>query len=172
MEAERFDQLDVYVLLLETDTDFDSLLQEADFPTVAETEAYARGRMAEAAHDNKGAIAYYQQCGAMLDSLARMRTLLLATPAPTEVPTPTPTESYQTLRLGDVGVDVRNLQSALYELYYYGDIVDGVYDETTRDAVRLFQVTNDLFPAEGIADSKTLMRLYSGNAAPCPTECE
>lgn len=98
-EAERFDQLDVYVLLLETDTDFDSLLQEADFPTVAETEAYARGRMAEAAHDNKGAIAYYQQCGAMLDSLARMRTLLLATPAPTEttVPTVTPATTVPTL---------------------------------------------------------------------------
>lgn len=90
-EAERFDQLDVYVLLLEIDTDFGGLLQEADFPTVAEAEAYARGRMAEAVHDDKGAIAYYQQCGAMLDSLARMRTLLLATPAPTEVPTPTPT---------------------------------------------------------------------------------
>lgn len=90
-EAERFDQLDVYVLLLEIDTDFGELLQEADFPTVAEAEAYARGRMAEAVHDDKGAIAYYQQCGAMLDSLARMRTLLLATPAPTEVPTVIPT---------------------------------------------------------------------------------
>ena len=89
--AEQFTQIDVYVMLLSIDTDFGALLDAIGLPSVEAAKAYAKGRQAEAAQDDRSAIAYYQQCGAMLDSLPRLRQLLLATPAPTPVPTPAPT---------------------------------------------------------------------------------
>ena len=73
-------------------------------------------------------------------------------------------EEFQTLRPGDSSLDVRNLQYTLYELGYYDGRVDGVYGDTTRDAVRAFQIRNDLSPVDGIAGSRTLTRLYSDKA--------
>ena len=74
--------------------------------------------------------------------------------------------SYATLREGDTGSAVTNLQYTLYELGYYDADVDGVYGATTKDAVRAFQMLNDLSPVDGIAGNKTLQRLYSSSAVP------
>ena len=74
--------------------------------------------------------------------------------------------SYATLREGDTGSAVTNLQYTLYELGYYDGSVDGVYGATTKDAVRAFQMLNDLSPVDGIAGNKTLQRLYSSSAVP------
>ncbi len=71
---------------------------------------------------------------------------------------------YDTLRPGDQSAAVRNLQYTLYELGYYDDRVDGVYGDTTEDAVRAFQIRNSLTPVDGIAGNKTQQKLYSDSA--------
>lgn len=73
-------------------------------------------------------------------------------------------EEYVTLRPGDSSIDVRNLQYTLYELGYYDGRVDGVYGDTTQDAVRAFQIRNDITPVDGIAGTRTLKVLYSSKA--------
>lgn len=74
--------------------------------------------------------------------------------------------SYATLRPGDEGSAVTNLQYTLYELGYYDGKVDGIYGATTSDAVRAFQGRNKLEPVDGIAGNKTLQKLYSSSAIP------
>ncbi len=71
--------------------------------------------------------------------------------------------SYSALRPGDSGTAVRNLQYTLYELGYYDGSMDGDYGQTTEDAVRAFQIQNNL-SVDGIAGSDTLARLYSSDA--------
>ncbi|MBQ7865527.1 MAG: peptidoglycan-binding protein [Clostridia bacterium] len=72
--------------------------------------------------------------------------------------------TYSTLREGDSGSAVRNLQHTLYELGYYDGKIDGDYGATTRDAVRAFQIQNKLSPVDGVAGNKTLQKLYSSSA--------
>lgn len=120
-EAEAFEQVEVYVLLLQYDPDFGELLAKAGFPSVAEVEAYVRGRMAEDAHDNKGAIAYYQQCGAMLDSLSRMRRLLLATPLPNPTATPTPSPTPTPQPTSTPSIVKQNVKTGDYEITTYSN---------------------------------------------------
>ncbi|MGN0795277.1 MAG: peptidoglycan-binding protein [Aristaeellaceae bacterium] len=72
--------------------------------------------------------------------------------------------TYETLRPGDSSTAVRTLQYTLYELGYYDGRVDGVYGSTTEDAVRAFQIRNDVTPVDGIAGNKTQQVLYSSNA--------
>ncbi len=74
--------------------------------------------------------------------------------------------AYSALRVGEEGTAVRNLQYTLYELGYYTGRVDGVYGQTTADAVRAFQIQNKLSPVDGVAGSATLSRLYSAQAMP------
>ncbi|MBQ8200978.1 MAG: peptidoglycan-binding protein [Clostridia bacterium] len=73
-------------------------------------------------------------------------------------------DAYDTLRPGDSSSAVRNLQYTLYELGYYDGRVDGVYGDTTEDAVRAFQIRNDLSPVDGIAGNRTQQVLYSDSA--------
>ncbi len=68
------------------------------------------------------------------------------------------------LKKGSTGTKVRNLQYVLYELGYYDGKITGEYGDTTADAVRAFQINNDLTPVDGVAGPKTLRVLYSGNA--------
>ncbi len=72
--------------------------------------------------------------------------------------------SYATLREGDTGSAVRNLQHTLYELGYYDGKIDGDYGDTTKDAVRAFQIQNKLTPVDGVAGNKTQQKLYSSSA--------
>ncbi len=72
--------------------------------------------------------------------------------------------SYSSLRPGDSGTAVRNLQYTLYELGYYDGNMDGDYGQTTADAVRAFQIQNKLSPVDGVAGSATLSKLYSSDA--------
>lgn len=72
--------------------------------------------------------------------------------------------TYATLREGDTGSAVKNLQYALYELGYYDGKLDSTYGATTSDAVRAFQIQNSISPVDGIAGNKTLQKLYSSAA--------
>lgn len=68
-----------------------------------------------------------------------------------------------TLRLGDKGPEVSNLQRILTELMYYDGIIDGVFGNTTDIAVRTFQ-TNNRLTSDGIVGRNTwsaLIFLYS-----------
>lgn len=78
--------------------------------------------------------------------------------------------TYSTLREGDEGPAVLNLQYTLYELGYYDGEMNSVYGATTRDAVRAFQIANHLTPVDGVAGNKTLQKLYSSNAVPAQAE--
>ena len=71
---------------------------------------------------------------------------------------------YSSLREGDSSDAVRNLQYTLYELGYYDGSIDGDYGPTTADAVRAFQIQNNLKPVDGVAGSATLSKLYSSDA--------
>ena len=73
---------------------------------------------------------------------------------------------YASLRMGDTGSAVKNLQYTLYELGYYDGAIDGIYGQTTSDAVRAFQIENSLKPVDGIAGNATQGRLYSSSAIP------
>lgn len=59
------------------------------------------------------------------------------------------------LRQGDSGSAVRLLQESLTELDYYDGAITGHYGRLTKEAVRVFQRTNDL-SSDGIAGPKTL----------------
>ena len=72
--------------------------------------------------------------------------------------------TYASMYEGEEGTSVRNLQYTLYELGYYDGSIDGKYGATTADAVRAFQIQNNLTPVDGIAGSKTLSKLYSSDA--------
>lgn len=72
--------------------------------------------------------------------------------------------TYASMREGEEGAAVKNLQYTLYELGYYDGSIDGKYGQTTADAVRAFQIQNKLTPVDGVAGSKTLAKLYSSDA--------
>ena len=73
------------------------------------------------------------------------------------------TSTYATLRPGDEGSGVTNLQYTLYELGYYDGKINGIYNDLTKNAVKDFQIRNDL-TADGVAGNQTLQRLYSSKA--------
>jgi N-acetylmuramoyl-L-alanine amidase len=68
-----------------------------------------------------------------------------------------------TLRLGDAGDSVRELQTSLKQLMYYDGTIDGIFGPATDVAVRTFQ-TNNKLTADGIVGRNTwsaLIYLYS-----------
>ena len=72
--------------------------------------------------------------------------------------------SYPSMRQGDEGNSVKNLQYTLYELGYYDGAIDGKYGQTTADAVRAFQIQNKIEQVDGVAGSVTLSKMYSSDA--------
>lgn len=74
------------------------------------------------------------------------------------------TSLFDTIRPGDEGSAVTNLQYTLYELGYYDGKINGVYNDLTKDAVRAFQIRNEVTPVDGIAGNKTLQAMYSSTA--------
>lgn len=90
------------------------------------------------------------------------------TPAATATPAPTATNSgngvtWVTLRKGDKGDSVAQLQEALIQLKYLSGKADGNFGENTEKAVKAFQKANGL-SADGEAGAKTQTLLYSGKA--------
>ena len=72
--------------------------------------------------------------------------------------------TYASMRQGEEGTSVKNLQYTLYELGYYDGAIDGKYGQTTADAVRAFQIENNISPVDGVAGSVTLGKMYSPDA--------
>ncbi|MBR4039634.1 MAG: peptidoglycan-binding protein [Clostridia bacterium] len=72
-------------------------------------------------------------------------------------------DEYLLLKLGASGLEVRKLQGRLAELGYYAGGVDGIYGETTVDAVKAFQRSNGL-SGDGQAGAQTQSKLYSTSA--------
>lgn len=107
----------------------------------------------------KAVKAFQKQYGLKVDGVAGPATqILLYGSTESSVNTST------SLKKGSSGTAVRNLQYVLYELGYYDGKINGEYGSTTADAVRAFQINNDITPVDGVAGSKTLKVIYSGNA--------
>lgn len=75
-----------------------------------------------------------------------------------------PEGGYVTLRSGDSGQQVIQLQTVLQNLHYNIEVT-GVYDSQTVTAVKLFQRLNGL-NIDGVAGSATKTVLYSGSCVP------
>lgn len=71
--------------------------------------------------------------------------------------------SYQQLKKGDKGEDVKKLQKRLIELNYLESGADGDYGNKTKNAVERFQSAAGL-PVTGVADSETQKALYASSA--------
>ncbi|MCL1795798.1 MAG: peptidoglycan-binding protein [Clostridia bacterium] len=113
-------------------------------------------------------------------------TIAIATAPPTPVPTialitapPTPVvtappvstrtpPSDGSLRRGDNGQAVRDLQQKLKNLGYYTGSVDGDFGAGTESALKAFQSANGL-ASDGVAGSRTMSALNSSNAKPKAT---
>ena len=92
------------------------------------------------------------------------------TAAPAATPTATPKQEsvWKTLRPGDSGAEVRQLQENLIQLGYLSGKPDGKYGAKTQEAVRAFQKANKL-KVDGTAGPATLKAVYGGKAAAAPT---
>ena len=75
-----------------------------------------------------------------------------------------PNNTYSTVRSGDMGDPVVELQDVLQQLGYM-DTVTGVYDPATVTAVKSFQRRNGL-NVDGVAGAATQKVLYSGSPVP------
>lgn len=91
------------------------------------------------------------------------------TPAPALTPiqvyvnvTPNPQGNYVTLRPGNSGILVTNLQQALKTKGYLQGTVDGKFGLTTYDAVKRFQADNGL-SQDGVAGPATQRILFEGD---------
>ena len=90
------------------------------------------------------------------------------TPTPAEIPEATSTATtensvWTTLRSGDSGTDVKQLQENLIQMGYLSGTPDGKYGQSTVDAVKAFQKANNL-TSDGTAGPATLKAVYSGTA--------
>lgn len=90
------------------------------------------------------------------------------TPAPTKAPTATPAPTFTpapteppTLRQGDKGQAVRQLQSELIRLGYLSGSADGDFGRKTTQAVKDFQVCNGL-KEDGVFGENCWRKLTSG----------
>ena len=75
--------------------------------------------------------------------------------------------SYETLKKGMYGDEVKAMQNRLIELGYLSGKADGYYGTDTAEAVYYFQKANGLV-RDGIAGEKTLIKLYATNAVKNP----
>lgn len=73
--------------------------------------------------------------------------------------------NYPTVNEKSSSEDILNLQYTLYELGYYQDLINGVYNDSLELAIKEFQENNGL-QVDGVAASDTLSLLYSSFARP------
>lgn len=83
----------------------------------------------------------------------------------TPTPTPAPTSPYKTLRSGDKGTAVTELQNRLRELGYMRAKADGKYGENTVEAVKLFEMAYGKTPT-GVATAAMQVYLFADDALP------
>jgi peptidoglycan hydrolase-like protein with peptidoglycan-binding domain len=88
------------------------------------------------------------------------------TPKPTPIKvftivTPDPNSKYVSLREGNMGTLVSNLQQALFDQGYYTGVIDGMYGAGTTDAVTDFQSDHGL-SQDGVAGYATQTVLFEG----------
>ncbi|MBQ3762895.1 MAG: peptidoglycan-binding protein [Clostridia bacterium] len=79
-----------------------------------------------------------------------------------------PADTDIALTFRDSGKQVKNLQTRLNELGYYGGEISGEYSMETACAVALFETVNGCEP-DGLADERTMGRLLSPSAIPLGT---
>ncbi len=72
------------------------------------------------------------------------------------------------LKQFDEGPNVLDTQYTLYELGYFQDTINGIYGESTYNAVKEFQMINGL-KVDGVAGNATLNILFSIKAKPATT---
>ena len=96
---------------------------------------------------------------------ARSYQQMIASITPTPSPTPTadPYGGYTTLKQGDRGIAVTNLQNRLRELGYTRAKADGLYGEKTVEAVMAFEAAYGR-PQTGIATAALQSVLFSDSA--------
>lgn len=82
--------------------------------------------------------------------------------------TPSPTPAPSSVRQGDSGDLVKDLQVKLIALGYLSGKADGIFGGNTASALLAFQKNNNL-KADGIAGSNTFKILSNGNAKPSTT---
>ncbi len=88
---------------------------------------------------------------------------VIATPVPTPEATAAISITWNTLRPGDSGQQVSQLQEALVQLGYLSGKPDGKYGAKTEEAVKAFQKANGL-KVDGLAGIATQKLLFGGNA--------
>ena len=95
-------------------------------------------------------------------------SLLLQDSVPTELFGPNPGGPKPTIRYGDSGPYVEDLQRELKQLMFYTGEIHGRFGDKTLAAVKAFQTVNRL-PADGVVGRATWHALYS--LYPPPVEC-
>lgn len=93
----------------------------------------------------------------LLMGLGGLQLSLLSPPALASTP----------LKLGSEGAAVEQMQTRLRTLGYLESLTNGVYDESTREAVQAFQ-TDRALPADGIAGAETQRQLTEQNGRVSP----
>ncbi|WP_245808854.1 C40 family peptidase [Shouchella patagoniensis] len=118
----------------------------------------------------RDAIRNYQKAnGLQVDGIAGPQTQSAlngnsSTSAPSKPSESKPVSTNTTLRIGNQGGQVTDLQKQLRSLGYLNENATGYFGEATRSAVREFQRTNGL-QVDGIAGPQTLSKL-NNNPAP------
>ena len=115
---------------------------------------------------------YHTVDAAKFVSLKEFADSIASAPSPTATPTPRPTPQgesakeyaealsrYSLLKIGDSGIAVQEMQSALIALGYLEDGADGIYGKNTEKAVRGFQREHALV-ADGVANPQTQKKIF------------
>ncbi len=105
-------------------------------------------------------VKYNGRTGYVLASYVILANIPTPTPKPTATPKPG-SESYTALEKGSSGAAVLALQSALAELGYFTDKVDGKYGALTETAVKALQKRNGR-EQTGVADAELQLLIYEG----------
>lgn len=142
-------------------SDLQARLTELGYYTGAIDGRYASGTQAAVE-------AFQERNGLAADGIAGRQTQDLlysggAQPKYVTVSASGDAQEYLLLKQGTSGVEVRKLQGRLAELGYYAGGVDGVYGESTANAVKAFQRANGL-SGDGQAGVQTQTKLYSSSA--------